>query len=378
MRNLKWPFWFLCVALVVGCGGDKTASDRTPAGLPSEDPGSQADGATPQAAAVEDSEDPGTQNGLPHARDSQGDSLPGAESEAVKDMRDWMADLASDDKELRSRASEHFDAMRGAEAEHFLAMLTDESVAVRRGAAFGLLGRFDPSVPEMTEAFFAALNDRDRTVRSIALQAVSEMPPKAMTPALPHLTQLLLSADVELSTRTRVARMLGQMGPEAADALPALCDMVRKDPQRAIRAVSFKAVCQIDTDAQLVIPLAIEVLDSDEAASMRRNAALGLARLGPKALQATDDLAAALADEDEGVARAAADALVHIGPRAVRVLVAQFDAQQPAVKILAISAVARIGPAGKAALPELRKRLKDEDQDVRRAAEAAIFWLMNE
>ena len=49
---MKWPFWFLSIALLIGCGGDKTASDVTPAGLPSEEPKPQAAGATPHDEQV--------------------------------------------------------------------------------------------------------------------------------------------------------------------------------------------------------------------------------------------------------------------------------------------------------------------------------------
>jgi HEAT repeat protein len=113
----------------------------------------------------------------------------------------------------------------------------------------------------------------------------------------------------DLSVRTQVAVTLGQYGPEAAEAVPALA----------------RAVNQSDVEVRLVVLGALERIGAAKAAA------------------AVPDIAQALGDPSPRI-------------------------RQEAARVLG-----RFGPAARDALPQLRKLLSDSDEDVRRAGSNAVL-----
>jgi HEAT repeat protein len=150
----------------------------------------------------------------------------------------------------------------------------------------------------------------------------------------------------------QAAEALGEMGPEARSAIPALTEVL-KDPQFApYRPYYALALLKIDRQAaKLAVPTLIEALEgkgptarlSEPHASAFRKQAVSA--LGPRAAEAPDAipaLAHALADIDAGVRQEAANALGEIGAHA------------------------------RPALPALRKALTDPDEGVRSEASRAL------
>ncbi|MGD1149187.1 MAG: serine hydrolase [Thermoanaerobaculaceae bacterium] len=108
----------------------------------------------------------------------------------------------------------------------------------------------------------------------------------------------------------------------------------------------------------------------DPDAEVRRNAAEGLARLGPGAVEAVPALVAALDDPDLGVRWHSAVALGTMGPGAVAPLVGALRGTNATTRQGAALALGKMGPGASAALDPLIDALKDSDASVReRAAE---------
>ena len=105
---------------------------------------------------------------------------------------------------------------------------------------------------------------------------------------------------------------------------------------------------------------------------MRLVAAARVRQLGPAAAPAANDLAATLADSNTGVAEAAADALIRIGPPAVEPLAGQLAASNIEARKLALACLAKLGPAAKPAAGQIEKLKQDLDPQVRQLAEAAL------
>jgi serine/threonine protein kinase len=104
----------------------------------------------------------------------------------------------------------------------------------------------------------------------------------------------------------------------------------------------------------------------------RRDAAQVLAMLGPTAKDAVPQLRDALNDSDATVRSAAVDALVKIGPTAIPVLLSGLQNADKQVRLQAAIGLGEIGEAASAAVPALRRALKDDDESVRLAAEKAL------
>jgi HEAT repeat protein len=150
----------------------------------------------------------------------------------------------------------------------------------------------------------------------------------------------------------QAADALGEMGPEALSAVPALTEVL-KDPQLAPYHPYYAlALLKIDRQTyKLAVPILVEALEGkgptarlseQAAATFRKQAA---SALGPSAMEAQDALMAlarALEDVDAGVRQEAANALGEVG-----------------------------APA-RQALPALRKALTDPDEGVRSEASRAL------
>jgi 3-methyladenine DNA glycosylase AlkC len=165
--------------------------------------------------------------------------------------------------------------------------------------------------------------------------------PEALVDGLGHLwgPHSLIQAleDEELEVRRSAALALGEMGPAAVDAVPAL-----------IRALE------------------------DENVFVRRDAADALGDIGPGAVEAVPALIQALGDENDYVRMAARYALRNIGPEAVPVLIEALGDENSKVRLCAADALGAIGPEAKEAVPALIQALGDEEVYVRGAAAVAL------
>ena len=194
-------------------------------------------------------------------------------------------------------ATDNRDGARGA----LLRALFDPVQAVRWEAARALASQhFDPA---QAGALAEALGSPDEFVRGFAAWFLGEMGPSART-ALPAL--VAAQNDTDAGVRALVLRSLGSVGagaPEAVEALrKALRDGLGDDRWKAARSLG-----KLGPAARIAIPDLVAAL-RDENGHVRRHAAVALGRLGPadgvpQALEATAQ------DPDPAVAAAASEAL---------------------------------------------------------------------
>lgn len=253
-------------------------------------------------------------------------------------------------------------------------LLKDAQAEVRCGAAVFLLEKFDPGDNEQVAAFCALLDDSDRMARARALDAVRQCSHADQLAALPRLSALLdAKREDRAENRVAVARMCGSLKQEAADSLPALQSAAVGDQDAKVRSAALAAIVQIAEPQAAVAPLTKGL--SDKESAVRLVAAARLRQLGSPAAPAAKELADALADQNNDVAEAAAEALIRIGAAAVEPVTGQLSAKSVAARKLALVCLARIGPAAKSAVPQIEKLKQDPDSQVRQLANAALKQL---
>lgn len=161
-------------------------------------------------------------------------------------------------------------------------------------------------------------------------------------PALPELVRLLQLQGGSPELRVAAAAVIGKMGTAAANAVPALCDLLRQEDDPRIKT----AVAAV------------------------------LGGLGLAGKTATPSLITALKDADAGVRVAAALALGKFkldGPFAVPALTAALADGEPRVRLAAALALGSYGPAARDAQAALQALSgSDVDPLVRRAAGGSI------
>jgi HEAT repeat protein len=237
--------------------------------------------------------------------------------------------------------------------------LCNRESTVRRSAA-ELLGKTGPSAIEAVPALLKAAVDVDPTVRKAAGEALNLIDPswsinplsetatpglilalgsrfadvsqaafhllgKIGQPAIPELVRAL--GDKEKDTRqVLAARTLGQMGANAASAVPALVETLTSEYAHVRQAVA-EALCEIGSAAEPAVPALCSIL-ADRLPTVRRSGAKALARVGRGAELAMPALIQLLADREDEVREAAIEALAHIGPGTVPSLIVILETRE--------------------------------------------------
>ena len=203
--------------------------------------------------------------------------------------------------------------------------------------------------------------------------------------------------------RWAAARALGQIGPDAKAAVPALLETLKdehevrvwanyalfrivshpeaipnliealKDQYGVVREVPVIALGNIGPDARAAVPALIEALNVEQE-WIRRRAAWALGKIGPGARAAVPALIEALRDENRRVGVSAHYALFRIvsHPEAIPNLIEALRQGTHLVREDAARVLGNIGPDAKAAVSALAEAQKDEVADVRWSAAEAL------
>lgn len=289
------------------------------------------------------------------------------------------------------------------------ALLSDPDPSVRGAAAVSLAAIKPESVGRFLPVLLALLEARQIRDR-VAGQALRPFGAQATAP----LIELL--PDAKEDFRGELATILAEFGPEARPALfgalkhsnpgvrmgvahalkrqgtyaaymlrrmeaytaPALGDLVAAlgDTHPGVRLEVAEAIAAIDSQrAQPTVGILIGLL-SESKADHRQRAAAGLGALGPLAKEAVPALVKALGDDSKPVQLSAAHALVEIdraaASPAVGVLIELGLAKDARRPDKAATALGRIGPAAKDALPKLRDSLRSGRTSFQVEAAVAI------
>jgi len=251
-------------------------------------------------------------------------------------------------------------AVLGINADH------EPAIGLLKDALAGLLrpgaaARFGLEGPE--EAFEAASEEPEpeeeprQPIREVAVIAYGprhELAMEAMTllrsagaraaPAVPELIEILCSDDVRNTnaddfSRRAAAETLGQIGPAAKGAIPAMIQAL-KDPEHGVRGTASR----------------------------------NLAKLSPEAVPA--QLMDLMDDPDADCRRAAHWALRHFGKVGVAVLVDRLGHKDPKARIAALESLNSL-PNSEADFAVVEKALDDDDPEVRLVAVEKVWMSSN-
>jgi HEAT repeat protein len=279
----------------------------------------------------------------------------------------------------------------------------------QRVALVERLARLGPGAKAALPALVDALQEQDPRLRTAALHALARLGEldDAAEPAVAELTKLAKSADVverfnarralvrirknvahlnlladllkedPAELRGSAADLLGQFGPDAKAAVPALRELL-KDADAHVRSTAAMALWKINRD-DAVLP-ALMALLQDRGFEARTAAVYSLGvDLQAAAQPAIPLLVKALWDAAPEVRVAAPEALGRIGPAArpavPALLVLLGDDQQEDVHSAVAEALGLIGPPARAAVLVLQRRLEHADAYVRACAALALWHI---
>ena len=185
------------------------------------------------------------------------------------------------------------------------------------------------------EVLTKAIGSEDPGMRATAAQGLGKIGPSAAH-AVGALAGLL--NDKQAAVRREAADALGRMGPAAGDAATALTGTL-KDADPGARLPAARALRRIDrTTGQKTIGVLVALL-KDAKPEIRQDAACALAAHGAGAIGAVPALVGMLKDSPRASVKAAATALVLIGPKGADVAAALREAlKHPRVEARVVAA----------------------------------------
>ena len=164
--------------------------------------------------------------------------------------------------------------------------------------------------------------------------------------------------------RVEVAYTLGQMGPAAASAAPALAKLAA-DEDLNVATEAILALGKIGPAAKSAVPALCAALQKE--GTNAHAIVLALGDIGPDAAAAEPLLLKAMASKDDSLAVTAASAYTEIQPRsakaaakAIPVLVAGLSDSLPETRKAAAESLGELGPLAREAAPALQKATKDD------------------
>ncbi|NQU24588.1 MAG: HEAT repeat domain-containing protein [Candidatus Nealsonbacteria bacterium] len=182
--------------------------------------------------------------------------------------------------------------------------------------------------------------------------------------AIPGLIRAL--RDEDEFVRASAVSILPGIGWEATAAVPELIRLLADSEQVQIQVI--QTLQSLGSEARAAAPALVQVAqDQNVSRSLRQAATLALAPIG-----ATKELAELLHNPNPDTRATAAWVLPAFGRVAVPDLTKALRDEDASVRREVARALKRIGAAAKEAIPELVNRLEDEDKSVRRAAADAL------
>jgi HEAT repeat protein len=227
-------------------------------------------------------------------------------------------------------------------------------------------------------ALLERLDDKDRTVRLRAAEALMRIDPQFGPMIVPALVRSFKEGgwggrrDNDIRTVTTLA---GEVGPAALPTLPYLLKLMEHDNRygKLIFAVAATRISTAVVDQ--TVPVLIEFLsDRYEGTGQQVEALRTLGRIGPFARLAIPVVSVVMANDDSSNRFDAAEALIRIAPddcaKAMTMLRAGLKKRSDRDEALA--AIRRLGPLAKDVVPALQALLTSDDRHEREAAESAL------
>lgn len=235
------------------------------------------------------------------------------------------------------------------------------------------LAKFGPAAKDALPALRKALVDLNPTCRVAGAYALSKIEGR-VDEAIRIYVSILHGPD-DHRAHADAASRLADLGPQATDAVPALCKALSNGSDDA-RSGAAEALGKIRTQANVAVPALAAALTAENP-TVRRRAIHSLQAYGADAKPAVPALHKALRDSDGSVRSAAAETLWN--------LECDIDAVMPTLNDLlekdrseydrwfAAHALGKIGPAAKAAIPHLTASLTEKSVNLRVGAADALW-----
>lgn len=198
--------------------------------------------------------------------------------------------------------------------------------------------------------------------------------------ALPLLIAAAANAKARYGTAETALLWIGYIGPQARSAVPALLDMLKKDPRRAAEIAT--TIGDIGPDAAAATGALLDLLNASDRKSGDRNELMtALTCIAPKAPQVFAALVQQLHGPDEQQRQGAIAALSAMAPEAgdpVPVIMEALERENDddgrnSLTGAALKSLGDLGPRARAAAPELRRRLAGKSS-YRRCDVALALW----
>ncbi len=184
--------------------------------------------------------------------------------------------------------------------------------------------------------------------------------------------------------RSQASHALGRMGADAADAVPALAEVLLEDPSRGARIEAALALTKMAPASKAAVPALAQALEDPEP-FVRMNAALALMKLRTEARPAIPALLEALkakrndtnlkafhATIQEVVALTLGWASAGTDEAVQGLNEALTPSASPGMRLSIARALGEVGEPARSTAPRLRALLKDPDPDISRAAGVSL------
>lgn len=257
-----------------------------------------------------------------------------------------------------------------------LLMAVAATVALMPSLRYRVQGRLsgEPMVEGQPASYWVyAVREGETTrERAEAAAALGQLGPQVHADTVVSLTHAL--SDPEPSVRKTAAQSLGKVGAAEDAADPLLKTLDDKDGE--VRGAAASALGQLQPSHPAVVPALHARAKSDSYLPARLAVFAALGRFGDRAKEAVPTLIDALKESDSPLGSPhefAVVALKAIGPVILPAITEAFGRKEPRTRIGALKVFAGLGTAAKPAIPEVVKRLADEDPLVRLEAVNALW-----
>ena len=246
--------------------------------------------------------------------------------------------------------------------------LASEDPAVRHSAAEGIQ-TLNLSAEIVGPKLIELLRETDPVISYNVVEAIASLGPAVAADVAGALDNPEL--------RTLAARVIGQLGKDAAAVVPQVVDAL-DSAEGEFRKTLQMAIAEIGPDAATATPQLIQSLDSD-LESVRTTAMLALGKIGPAADQSIGALRLTMQSSQDAFERiGAAWALVRVAPddgqiieAALPVLISGLQFPDAMVQSEAADTLGRLGESAEAAVEPLAQLANDETASIS-ARQAAV------
>jgi len=244
-----------------------------------------------------------------------------------------------------------------------------------RPRAVKLLGEFKPLRPESIRVLVRAAQDPGELIRAQAARSLGSVNPSSASDCLTVRAALLpLARDPAYLVRAAALRSLRQAGPAVPETLAAAREALA-DRAALVRLEAAKTLWHFEANPAEIIPILVEILPTEEgwqAAYALGDIGPPAASAAPALVEVlrTERIARAFRTPPSS-----ALALGKIGPGAIPALVEIITHADLRVRLNALAAFGFMGRPGHPAVPRLLGLLRDREREVRHVAALTLASL---